>query len=90
MTTKPHFSHENFKALLETEHIWPCEFTFKFIVESARLAEVTALFPNVTPVLRPSKNGKYVSASITVAMADPESVLAIYAGASKIEGIISL
>lgn len=90
MTQEAHFSHESFKALLATEHTWPCDFSFKFIVETTRVADVAALFPGITPSLRPSKNGNYVCATVIAPMPDPESVVAVYTGASQIEGIISI
>lgn len=83
-------SREQLKALLDAHHVWPGPYNFKFIVEQARLAEVTGLFPGETPVIRPSSKGAYVSVTFTVTVDGSDQVLDTYEKARKIQGIVSL
>jgi putative lipoic acid-binding regulatory protein len=79
-----------FKTLLDEQHAWPCDYTFKFIVPKDRMQDVLALFPGETPVLRPSAKSTYVGVTFNVAMEHGDAVIAVYRRAVAIEGLISL
>jgi len=81
---------ENHKKLLEAQYNFPCNFMFKFIVPIEQEYAVRALFPDHQPKIRASKNGNYLSLSITYYADSSDLVLAIYEKASTIKGLIAL
>ncbi|PIB36858.1 hypothetical protein BFP72_16350 [Reichenbachiella sp. 5M10] len=83
-------SAQSFKEKLESVHTFPTLYMFKFIVPEAQIDEVKALFPKHEVVLKPSKNGKYASATINVMVGSSDQVIEIYEKAKRIEGIMSL
>lgn len=82
--------HEKFKAILNTEHEWPCEYMFKFIVPREALPQVEALFPQHSMTFRDSRKGNYVSATVFFKADCADIIIAIYERAAKIDGIIAL
>jgi putative lipoic acid-binding regulatory protein len=78
------------KELLDQEYDFPCEYLFKFIVPTAQVERVKALFPNHQFELRPSKKGNYMSISVRHHAESSDLVLAIYEKAALIEGLIAL
>lgn len=78
------------KELLDKEYDWPADYLFKFIVPVHKEAEVRALFPDHNPDVKESKQGNYVSLSVTFHANSSDLILAIYEKASKIEGLIAL
>ena len=78
------------KQLLESQHQFPTDYLFKFIVPVDKEAEARALFPNTEPKTRPSKKGNYISLSFSYRVDSADLVLAIYEKASKIDGLIAL
>lgn len=81
---------EKHKELLDNEYDWPADYLFKFIVPAHKEQEVRSLFPDHEPQVRESKQGNYVSLSITYHAESSDLVLAIYEKASQIEGLIAL
>lgn len=79
-----------FKALLETEHEWPCTYTFKFIVPEEQKAEVQKLFPKHEIQERKSAKGNFISLTINIEMDSADVVVAIYEQAAKIPKLIAL
>ncbi len=78
------------KSLLETEHDWPSEYQFKFIVPAKSVKKVEALFPNNNCEKKMSQKGKYISLTIDVHLDSADHVIAIYQQASTIKGLMSL
>lgn len=78
------------KELLESQHSFPCEYVFKFIIPKDKEDEVRALFPDNEPSVRPSNKGNYLSLTITYHVESSDLVLAIYEKASTIKGLIAL
>ncbi|MCB0366431.1 MAG: DUF493 family protein [Bdellovibrionaceae bacterium] len=89
---KPRYpgDHIKFKAILDKEYNWPCEYMFKFIVPKDSLPQVEALFPNNEIQFRDSRKGNYVSATISLEVDCADLVIAIYEKAAKINGLIAL
>ena len=84
---------EHFRKLLSEHHDWPCKYLFKFVVPNEQESKVRELFlDNVTAEfsVRASKNGRFVSVSITADIESPERVIEIHTQASVIEGLLSL
>ena len=79
-----------FKEQLEAHTDFPTLYMFKFIVPLGKEKEVANLLPNNEMVLKKSKKGNYVSATIKAMMPSSAAIVAIYKKASEIEGIISL
>lgn len=78
---------------LQEDKDWPKLYMFKFIITSdnRNMALVEALFSeNAEISTMPSSKGKYTGITAKEVMLSPESVIAIYEQASKIEGIITL
>ena len=80
----------NFQKVLDETIKWPSVYVFKFIVPRAGLDDLSALFPDTQPVLRDSKNGKYVGFTIEREMSSSAAVMEIYRRAALIPGIMSL
>ncbi len=81
---------EKFKELLDQEHDFPTQYTFKFIVPHTQQKSVERLFPNETINLKASRKGNYISLSVTMTIESSDLVIAIYEKASEIKGLISL
>ncbi len=81
--------NERLKHLLDNEHQWPSQYTFKFIVSAARLGEIVEILGEGIEV-RESANGKYVSVTFHAQMDSSDAVIEIYQKVSVIEGVISL
>jgi len=79
-----------FKEQLDAHTGFPTLYMFKFIVPVGREKEVADLLPNNELILKRSKKGNYVSATIKAMMPSSDAIVAIYQRASQIEGIISL
>lgn len=81
---------ERFRELLDKEHAWPTDYTFKFIVPEAQLEQVVALLPAVTPTIRPSKKAAYVAVTFVAKMTSSLEVLEVYERAGNIDKLIAL
>ena len=78
------------KELLENQYEFPCEYMFKFIVPKDQETEIRSMFPDSDVKIRPSKNGNYLSLTVSIEVSSSDLVLAIYEKASKIKGLIAL
>ncbi|NUM88295.1 MAG: DUF493 family protein [Bdellovibrionales bacterium] len=78
------------KELLDAHHKWPEHYTFKFVIPESGLTEFRALFAGQEFEIRRSEKGRYLALRLTLLMESSEAVLAVYAKAEKIEGIIAL
>ncbi len=82
---------QDFKQLLDKNHDWPCQYTFKFIVPETQKHLVFNLFEAQDDIsTRSSRNGRYVSVTAKCRMHSSEEVIAVYEAAYNIEGIIAL
>ena len=81
---------KKFKELLDQEHDFPTQYTFKFIVPHTQQKAVESLFPNEEINLKSSRKGNYISLSVTMTMESSDLVIAIYEKAAEIHGLISL
>ncbi len=81
--------NEKLKELLDTEYIWPAEYTFKFIVSSERLGELVEILGNGV-IVKESAKGNYVSVTLPAIMDSSDEVLNIYKKVARVEGVISL
>ena len=81
-----------FKEKLEQVESFPGKYSFKFIVknEAHKLDELKVIFPDETMQSNESKNGKYISLTITKEVKDADEVIAYYKKAAAIEGIMML
>lgn len=79
-----------FREQLEAQTVFPTLYMFKFIVPLEKEKDVANLLPNNEMILKKSKKGNYVSATIKAMMPSSDSIVEIYIRASEIEGIISL
>lgn len=83
-----------FQELLDEQTEWPSPYLFKFIVPRAGVEEMKALFDD-QPVQRPvkvraSKAGNYASVTALLEMQSSDEVIAVYAAAAEVDGVISL
>ncbi|MFB9056519.1 DUF493 domain-containing protein [Mariniflexile ostreae] len=97
MSTPPNSDefYEKLKGQLYETASWPSEYLYKFIIKSdhSKMAVLEAVFDNMGAVIKKtkSKNGKYISASISLSMPNPEAVIEKYKEVTeKVEGVISL
>ncbi|MCB0361591.1 MAG: DUF493 family protein [Bdellovibrionales bacterium] len=82
--------HSKFKSVLEAEYTWPADYMFKFIVPKDSVPKVEAMFPHHPISFRNSRNGNYISATITIRADSADLIIAIYEKASHIKGLIAL
>ncbi len=81
---------ENFKEKLDSQHVWPSLYMFKFIVPKGTEHEIISLFPRNELTSKSSKEGNYTSLTAKVMIGSSDEVIRIYQEANKIEGIIAL
>ena len=84
---------ERLRKQLDETHVWPCDFTFKFIVSSDAEGEATSkeIFSDTARFsTRASRNGRFHAFTITERVNSAEQVFDRYESASKIRGIISM
>lgn len=80
------------RAQLEQE-VWPAVYMFKFIIPNTpeKIAKTAALFDEGADMtFHPSSTGKYLSISVKEMMLDVDSIMEIYAGSKKIQGLMAL
>lgn len=81
---------ERVKNLLDSEHTFPTEFLFKFIVPKDKVSEVTRMFHTSKVKTRESRRGNYVALSMHLYMESSDEVIQVYQSAKQIEGMIAL
>jgi hypothetical protein len=81
---------DRFQKLLDDQHAWPAEYTFKFIVPEDRLDELKAVFGQIPVSVRPSRHGRYMSVTATMLIHSSDEIVAIYTEAGHIAGLIAL
>lgn len=86
--------YSKLKERLADTSSWPSTYLYKFIVptEGTGIREIEGVFDDMGAVIitKKSKNGKYTSISVTVAMGNPDAVIEKYQAVSKVKGVISL
>lgn len=81
---------QNLKELLDSQHEWPGNYTFKFIVPGNKSAELKNIVNKEESFARPSRSGKYTSMTFDIPCKSSDDVINIYQKVSKIEGIVTL
>jgi putative lipoic acid-binding regulatory protein len=81
---------EGFKNLLNSQHAWPTEYTFKFIIKQTELEQFSSLFDGDGFLVKESGSGKYLSLTLVKVMTSGDEVLSVYKKASVIPGLIAL
>lgn len=79
-----------FSRLLQETTSWPSDYCFKFIVPAAQLDALCRQLPEQPTSTRASRNGRYQSVTLRIEMVSPEAVLAVYASAAEVPGVIAL
>lgn len=80
----------NLKELLDSQHEWPGNYTFKFIVPGNKSKELKDIVASEESFSRPSRSGKYTSMTFEIKCQSSDDVISIYQKVSKIEGIVTL
>lgn len=79
---------------MRTTEVWPAPYLYKFIVPSdaEKVDEVKKAFDNTGAVIttHQSKTGKFTSLSVSLIVADADTVIKYYKAVTHIEGILSL
>lgn len=83
-------NYKSFKATLEEEYNFPTRYIFKFIVKTGSKEKILELLPGAKKSERVSKNGNFVSITLSQIMKNSEEIVYIYEKAYKIKGVISL
>ena len=83
-------NYKSFKATLEEEYNFPAQYIFKFIVTTESKKNILELLPGAKKSERVSKNGNFVSITLSQIMKNSEEIVYISEKASKIKGVISL
>jgi putative lipoic acid-binding regulatory protein len=81
---------DKLKELLDSEHTWPGSYLFKFIVPNDHVQYLLSLFQGIQPAFKESSKGKYISVSFTMHMQSSDEVLAVYAKAATVPGLLAL
>ncbi|BDD11283.1 DUF493 domain-containing protein [Fulvitalea axinellae] len=80
-----------FKEKLEAQHKFPGPYLFKFIVPSAKIAELKGkVLKGVSWIEKPSRNGRFVSLTAKVRVKSSDEVIQVYQKAKEVEGLMSL
>jgi putative lipoic acid-binding regulatory protein len=83
--------YDKFQTLLDDEYSFPTKYLFKFIVKPELKDEILKEVGEGTLVkTNPSKNGKFISLTISKSVDSSSDIIDIYKKVSKIEGVISL
>lgn len=92
--SNPENFYASLKEKLETNHNFPEDYLFKFIIlnEEKRITEIYRVFDDMKFTLstKESKNSKYVSISINAFVLDANHVVSIYKKVGEVEGVMSL
>ena len=83
-------NYKSFKATLEEQYNFPTRYIFKFIVKTGLKEQILELLPGAKKSERVSKNGNFVSITLSQIMKNSEEIVYIYEKAYKIKGVISL
>lgn len=81
------------RAILMEEKRWPQVYYFKFIVpnDNEKINSVKSLFSDPSKITyKTSRDIRFIGISCKEIMPDPDSVIAVYKKASRIEGLIAL
>ena len=79
-----------FQQLLDDQHDWPCDYTFKFVVPKDQVPAVQGLVPEAQCWTRSSRSGTYVSVTLKMHFHHSGEVVEVYKAASRIERIVVL
>jgi uncharacterized protein len=80
-------------AILMEDTKWPQVYYFKFIVpnDNEKINSVISLFADPSKITyRTSRDIRFIGISCKEIMPDPESVIAVYEEAGRVEGLIAL
>jgi len=80
---------EQFRRLLDEEHEWPSTYVFKFIVPAERLDDLRLLLEGQKLETRSSRNGNYVSVTVSQVVDSSQAVVQLYIRVSIIEGLLA-
>lgn len=80
----------NLKELLDSQHEWPGNYTFKFIVPGEKSVQLKEIVQCEECFSRPSRSGKYTSMTFDIVCQNSDDVIKIYQKVSQIEGIVTL
>jgi uncharacterized protein len=83
-------SYASLQATLDLEHVWPCVFTFKFIMKAEQLESFVGLLEGHRYTTRRSSAGRHVAVTAEIFMESSAEVIAMYRAAAKFEGVIAL
>lgn len=81
---------EKLRSLLESEHTWPGDYTFKFIVPTDKVSFLINIFQNADVSTKASKKGSYMSVTVVKKMKNADEVIKVYESVQVIEGILTL
>lgn len=81
---------EAFREKLESQHVFPGDYNFKFIVPKQKREEILSLLPDFQISFKESSNGKYISITAVAKLENSQEVLDFYTKAHQIEGCIAL
>ncbi|MGP1501780.1 DUF493 domain-containing protein [Bergeyella cardium] len=93
-TNNPEEFYASLKEKLNEIHNFPEDYLFKFIIPNnqEKLTEIYQVFDGIQTSIsnRDSKNGKYISLSISAFVLDADQVIDIYQKVAQIESAIML
>lgn len=81
---------DKFRRILDNNHSWPSEYTFRFIIPFTELRELERILGIEGMKVNPSKNGNYLSVVSIKVIKSTEEVIKYYQDVSQIKGIISI
>jgi uncharacterized protein len=80
----------NLREVLEASHVWPAQYTFKFIVPAEAVSQAEVILGDAEITRRPSKNGRYVGLTARTIAASADAILSVYEKMVSIPGVIAL
>lgn len=80
----------NFLQLLQTEHVWPGPYEFRFVIPATSFNDLKLLFEKELYDIKPSAKGNYLRFSCRMHFSKAEEVIEKYNEVRHIPGLISL
>lgn len=81
---------KSLRVRLDETHVWPCLFTFKFIVSNRELDRLLDTLGRPEASTRPSAGGRYVGVTFEKRVSSSEEVADVFRRAATVPGVLAL
>lgn len=82
--------YSKFRELLDSEHLWPCHYAFRFVVPHDQVSLLVSMLNGFEITKKESSKGKYISVVAKKMMNSSDDVIMLYKQVAIVDGIIML